>query len=96
MSEETVSKEIPADKTANRRNLDWFLVILTYTMVSGFMSVMAALFLWHVPEGNKDILVYMVGQLSGFASATVAIWTSTTHESSKKSDVISQAQPVKL
>ncbi len=91
-----MSEEQSVPHLKPRRNLDWFLVILTYTMVSGFMSVMAALFIWHVPEGNKDILVYMVGQLSGFAGATVAIWTSTTHESSKKSDVISQAQPVKL
>jgi hypothetical protein len=91
-----MSDEQSTPQLKSRRNLDWFLVALTYTMVSGFMAVMAALFLWHVPESNKDILVYMVGQLSGFASATVAIWTNTTHESSKKSDVISQSQPVKL
>jgi len=54
------------------------------------------LFLKEVPAGNKEVLIYMAGQLSGFAGAMVAVWSTTTHESSKKSDVIAQAQPVKL
>lgn len=91
-----MSDDAEPSKTNGRRNMDKFLAVLTVLVISAFFSTMAALFLWHVPDGNKEILIYMVGQLSGFASAFIAIWTSTTHESSKKSDVISVAQPVKL
>lgn len=91
-----MSEEASTPQLKSRRNLDWFLVILTCWLVSGFLSVIAALFLREIPGGNREIVIYMVGQLSGFAGAAVAVWTSTIHESSKKSDVISQAQPVKL
>lgn len=74
--------------------MTWFLTLLTAFLVSGFMSVIAALFLWHVPDGNKEILVYMAGQLSGFTGAAIALWTNTTYESSEKTKLIAKADKV--
>jgi hypothetical protein len=77
-----------------KASMNWFLAILTWFLVSGFMSVIVALFLRHVPEGNREILVYMVGQLSGFASAAVAYWMNTTHQSAVKTEMISKADKI--
>lgn len=95
MGDDEIRNEVVEVK-AKSRNMDWFLAILTVVLISGFMVLIAALFLRSVPDGNKEILVYMAGQLSGFASAAIALWTNTTHSSSVKTDVISQSTPVKL
>jgi len=67
---------------------------LTWLIVAGFTTVMALLFLKDVPSANRDIIVYMVGQLSGFAGAVVAFWFGTTRESAKKTELIAQSTPV--
>jgi hypothetical protein len=72
-----------------------FLSALTIVLISGFMAVLVSLFLWHVPEGNRETLVYMAGQLSGFTSAAIAYWYNTTHGSARKTELLSKAEPVK-
>lgn len=74
-----------------------FLSALTILLISGFMAVLVSLFFWNVPEGNRETLVYMAGQLSGYASAAVAYWYNTTHSSARKTEIIAQspAVPVK-
>lgn len=66
---------------------------LTWVIVSGFTSILAMLFLKEVPTGNRDIIVYMVGQLSGFTGAVVAFWFGTTRESSKKTEMLAGSVP---
>ncbi len=75
--------------------MNLFLTMLTMFLVSGFMAVIVSLFLWAVPEGNRETLVYMAGQLSGFASAAVAYWYNTTHGSARKTEILAKAEPVK-
>lgn len=75
--------------------MKFFLSALTALLISGFLAALAALFLWHVPDGNRETLVYMVGQLSGFTSASLAYWYNTTHSSDKKTDLLAKAEPVK-
>lgn len=72
-----------------------FLAALTAGLISGFMAVLVSLFFWNVPEGNRETLVYMAGQLSGFTSAAIAYWYNTTHTSDKKTDLLAKAEPVK-
>lgn len=67
--------------------------ILTWVIVSGFTTVLAMLFLRAVPQENRDIIVYMVGQLSGFTGAVVAFWFGTTRESSKKTEMLATSIP---
>ena len=84
-----------ADKPKpNKGGMNWFLAILTWFLVSGFMSVIVALFLQHVPDGNKEILIYMAGQLSGFTGSAVALWTNTTYQSAVKTEMISKADKI--
>lgn len=72
-----------------------FLAFLTASLISGFMAVLVSLFFWSVPEGNRETLVYMAGQLSGFTSAAIAYWYNTTHQSAVKTDLLAKAEPIK-
>jgi hypothetical protein len=56
--------------------------------------VMLALFFREVPSANRDIIVYMVGQLSGFTGAVIAFWFGTTRESAKKTEMLAQSEPI--
>lgn len=69
--------------------------VLTWGLVGSFVGTLAALFFLPVPSENRDVLVYMAGQLSGFTAAAVAFWLGTTRQSQEKTDIIARAQPVK-
>jgi hypothetical protein len=73
----------------------WVPAILTGVLLAAFNAALAALFLMAVPEGNRDIVVYMIGQLSGFAAAAVAYWLGTTRNSQNKTDLLAAAPPVR-
>lgn len=73
----------------------WVPAILTCVLLGAFNFALAALFMLAVPDGNRDIVVYMIGQLSGFAAAAVAYWLGTTRNSQTKTDMIAAAQPIK-
>jgi hypothetical protein len=68
--------------------------LLTWVVISGFTTVMLALFFREVPSANRDIIVYMVGQLSGFTGAVIAFWFGTTRESAKKTEMLAQSEPI--
>jgi len=75
--------------------MNLFLTILTMLLISGFMAVLVSLFFWDVPAGNRETLVYMAGQLSGFTSAAIAYWYNTTHGSARKTEILAKAEPIK-
>jgi hypothetical protein len=68
---------------------------LTWVVVSAFVSIIAFLIFKDVPTGNKDILVYMVGQLSGIVASACAFWLGTTRQGERKTELIAQAPAVK-
>jgi leucyl aminopeptidase (aminopeptidase T) len=68
--------------------------LLTWCIVSAFATVMFALFVKIVPIENRDIIVYMVGQLSGAFGAVIAFWFGTTRESAKKTEMLAQADSI--
>lgn len=68
---------------------------LTWFLIGSFVGTLAALFLLPVPAENRDIVVYMAGQLSGFAAAAVAFWLGTTRNSESKTNLLAQAQPIR-
>lgn len=72
-----------------------FLTTLTTLLISGFMAVLVSLFFWEIPLGNRETLVYMAGQLSGFTSAAIAYWYNTTHGSARKTEILAKAEPIK-
>lgn len=69
--------------------------LLTWLVVSAFMSTLTALFFREVPQANRDIVVYMVGQLSGFTAASIAFWLGTTRDSARKTEIIAKSEPPK-
>jgi hypothetical protein len=67
---------------------------ITFLVLAAFNTALFALFKVAVPEGNRDIVVYMIGQLSGFAAAAVAYWLGTTRNSQNKTDLLAKAKPI--
>lgn len=73
----------------------WFIGSLTVSMTVSFMVAIALLYFFEIPAGNKETLVYMLGQLSGLTSACVLFWVGTTQQSGEKTSIIAKAAPVK-
>jgi hypothetical protein len=66
---------------------------LTWFLVSAFVGTLCGLFMREVPAANRDVLVYMAGQLSGFTAAAVAFWLGTTRNSEDKTRMLASAKP---
>lgn len=64
-----------------------FLVLF---LLGAFQLALFALFKWEVPAGNKEIVIYMLGQLSGFVGAGIIFYFGTTQSSREKTDAISE------
>ena len=64
-----------------------FLVLF---LLAAFQLALFALFKWEVPAGNKEIVIYMLGQLSGFVGAGIIFYFGTTQSSREKTDAISE------
>lgn len=77
--------KIPLPKDAMRASLTMLLVL-------GFGAALAALFAFTVPATNRDMVVYMLGQLSGFAGAGVYFYLGTSKSSSDKNKLLVEAQ----
>lgn len=80
-------KDARAMQVATR---SWVPAALTVVLLLAFNAALSALFILAVPEGNRDIVVYMIGQLSGFAASAVAYWLGTTRNSQAKTDLLAQ------
>lgn len=58
----------PIDQIEFMRNL------LAFLLVGAFIFIIPALFAWVIPEQNKEIITYMVGQLSGMALTALGFY----------------------
>lgn len=47
--------------------------LIGLVLIGAFISAMGAMFQIAIPRDNKDLLTYMLGQLSGFVAAVVAL-----------------------
>ena len=79
----------------NVPRLIYVISVLTASMVISFMVSLSLLFFFEIPPGNRETLVYMLGQLSGFTSSCVLFWVGTSQGSMRKTDIIAQSPPVK-
>lgn len=68
--------------------------MLTLMLGLAFVGSLAALFMLTVPAANKDIVVYVVGQLATLFGAAVAFWIGTTRNSATKTDLLARASPI--
>jgi len=60
----------PAEKIDRVRN--W----LAFFLVGAFVAALCLLIFWGMPVTSKDIVTYMVGQLSGMASTALVFYFS--------------------
>jgi len=68
--------------------------LLTCFVVGAFTATLILLLKFDVPTTNRDIVVYMIGQLSGGFTSALAFWLGTTRESGRKTELLAQAAPV--
>ena len=59
-------------------------------LVTGFLGAGAALYVVPVPTDNHDLIVFMLGQLSGFVGGVVAFHYGTSAGSQRKTDLLAQ------
>lgn len=58
----------------HEKGLDLFRNLLAFFLVSAFVSVLPLLVFKNIPTDNKEIIVYMLGQLSGMAGTAIAFY----------------------
>lgn len=63
-----MSKRNPIDQVEFMRNF------LAFLLIGAFIGAMGAFTFFVIPEANKDILTYMVGQLSGMALTVLGFY----------------------
>jgi hypothetical protein len=64
--------------------------ILTVFIVVCFAGTLLLLLKHDVPTVNRDIIVYMIGQLSGGFTSALAFWLGTTRQSENKTDILAK------
>lgn len=69
--------------------------ILTTFVWGLFAITLVVLFIVAIPSGNRDLIVYMCGQLAGAAMACLAFWVGTTRQSENKTNLLAQSTPGK-
>ncbi len=62
--------------------------VIGATLISGFIGAGVGLFLAPVPQVNHDLIVFMLGQLSGFVGGVVAFHYGTSAGSVRKTDLL--------
>lgn len=69
--------------------------LLTCFVVGAFTATLILLLKFDVPDTNRDIVVYMIGQLSGGFTSALAFWLGTTRDSSRKTEMLAKSAPIK-
>lgn len=57
-------------------------------IAGSFVGALAALYVVPIPPDNQDLIVFMLGQLSGFMGAVMGYNFGTTKSSSDKNEAI--------
>ena len=65
----------------------WMPSVLTLSLMVMFACAFNALLFMVLPDGNRDMVNFMLGQLSGWLSGAVVYWVGSTRASANK-DVI--------
>ena len=64
---------IRKERTAIEKT-EWMRNLLAFSLVGAFIWCIVALLFKEVPEGNSDIITYMIGQLSGMALTALGFY----------------------
>lgn len=69
--------------------------IITSGILSSFIGMGLTLFFIPIPDPNRDQIIFMLGQLSGFTGSAIAFWLGTTRQSEDKTRMLAQSPSVK-
>lgn len=69
--------------------------IITIVVALAFFAVLAGLFFFPIPPENRDMIIYMCGQLAMAFAACLAFWVGTTRQSEDKTHMLAQSTPTK-
>lgn len=69
--------------------------VITIVVALAFFAVLGALFAVPIPAANRDMIIYMCGQLAMAFAACLAFWVGTTRQSEDKTHMLAQSAPVK-
>lgn len=61
---------------------------ITCGILTSFIGTAIALFFIPIPDPNRDQIIFMLGQLSGFSGSAIAFWLGTTRSSQAKDATI--------
>ncbi|MDB5994586.1 MAG: hypothetical protein JWP42_1722 [Pseudomonas sp.] len=76
-------------------NKSFMPAVISAGLLSSFIGMSVALLYIPIPTSNRDMIIYMIGQLSGFAGSAVAFWLGTTRQSEDKTRMLAQAGPIR-
>ena len=62
----------------------WMPSVLTLSLMVMFACAFNALLFMVLPDGNRDMVNFMLGQLSGWLSGSVVYWVGSTRASANK------------
>lgn len=57
---------------------------LTCALLIAFVGTLILVSIYKIPQENKDLVVYMIGQLGGGFTVSLAFWFGTTRQSENK------------
>jgi hypothetical protein len=84
-----------ADRDSARKmqmeNKSFMPAVITAGVLASFAGTLVALLFIPIPVENRDLIIYMIGQLSGFAGSAVAFWLGTTRQSEEKTRMLAAA-----
>lgn len=65
-------------------NHHWAPSALTMLLLAMYGAAFGSLLFWAIPDANKDMVNFMLGQLSGMLSGCVVYWVGSTRSSANK------------
>lgn len=66
----------------------WMTIVLPLVLLTVVSAITGALIWMAIPEGSRDIIYMITGQLLGFMGAALAYWNGTTRSSSEKTAML--------
>lgn len=67
--------------------------MLALVLVSSFMLALFWVIQHEVPEGNQQLVTYMLGQLSVLAGMPIAFYFASSKSSQEKNEMLEEAMP---
>ncbi|MEN3159588.1 hypothetical protein ABC502_14505 [Alkalimonas sp. NCh-2] len=67
----------------------WMPSAITIFLLVMLAAQMGVLFVFQIPEGNRDLLVYLSGNFLPFVSAAVYYWVSSTKDATQREKLMS-------